>query len=92
MNIETNLPEARAQATIKVLGPGCKRCGLLESHVKQALERMGKPLEVQKITEIPEILAYGVVQTPALVVGEEVLVAGFVPSPRQIQELLEGKV
>lgn len=92
MNIETNMPQAAHAATIKVLGPGCKRCNLLESHVKQALERMGKPLEVQKITEIPEILAYGVVQTPALVVGEEVLVAGFVPSPRQIQEMLQGKV
>ncbi|GEM84734.1 thioredoxin family protein [Meiothermus hypogaeus] len=92
MNIEANMPQAGRQATIKVLGPGCQRCNLLENHVKQALERMGKPLEVQKITEIPEILAYGVVQTPALVVGEEVLVAGFVPSPRQIQEMLQGKV
>ncbi len=92
MNIETNMPQAVHTAAIKVLGTGCKRCNQLESHVKQALERMGKPLEVQKITEIPEILAYGVVQTPALVVGEEVLVAGFVPSPRQIQEMLQGKV
>ncbi|WP_374707467.1 thioredoxin family protein [Meiothermus sp.] len=41
---------------------------------------------------MPEILAYGVVQTPALVVGEKVLVAGFVPSSRQIQEMLQGKV
>ncbi len=92
MQIENHMPQAKDQVALKVLGPGCKRCALLESHVKQALERMGKALEVQKITDIPEILAYGVVQTPALVLGEEVLITGFVPSPRQIQEMLEGKI
>lgn len=92
MQIETTMPQPARQAQIKILGPGCKRCALLETHVRQALERMGQPLEVQKITAIPEILAYGVVQTPALVVGDQVLVSGFVPSPRQIQAMLEEKL
>lgn len=89
MNLKSSMPSMESQAQIKVLGSGCKRCGLLETHVKQALQRMGKELEVQKVTDISEILTFGVVQTPALVVGDQVLVSGFVPSPSQIQELLK---
>jgi small redox-active disulfide protein 2 len=92
MNIETGLTKTSSQARIKVLGTGCKNCALLETHVKLALERMGKNLEVEKVTEIPQILAYGVMKTPALVVGDEVVVSGFVPSPRQIQEMLEARL
>ncbi|MBI5812380.1 MAG: thioredoxin family protein [Meiothermus silvanus] len=92
MNIENGLTKTSSQARIKVLGPGCKNCTLLETHVKLALERMGKNLEVEKVTEIPQILAYGVMKTPALVVGDEVVVSGFVPSPRQIQEMLEARL
>ncbi|GIW27187.1 MAG: thioredoxin family protein [Meiothermus ruber] len=92
MNIESEMPTPSSPAHIKVLGPGCKNCQLLETHVKLALERMGKNLEVEKVTEIPQILAYGVMKTPALVIGDEVVVSGFVPSPRQIQEMLEARL
>lgn len=92
MSIQSEMPSQSNRAQIKVLGTGCKNCQLLEAHVKLALERMGKNLEVEKVTEIPQILAYGVMKTPALVIGEEVVVSGFVPSPRQIQEMLEARL
>lgn len=92
MQIEAEMPNKHSQVRIKVLGPGCKNCRLLEAHVKLALERMGLNIEVEKVTEISQILAYGVMKTPALVIGEEVVVSGFVPSPRQIQEMLEARL
>lgn len=55
------MPVFLSLAHIKVLGPSCKNCQLLKTHVKLALERMGKNLEAEKVTEIPQTL---VTETP----------------------------
>lgn len=73
---------------IKVLGPGCMNCQKLEARAKQAVEELGINAEIVKITDYAGIMAYGIMSTPALVVDEEVKLAGFVPSVDQVKAAL----
>jgi small redox-active disulfide protein 2 len=73
---------------VKVLGPGCRNCGLLEERTREALDTLGLQAEIGKVTDPMEIVAYGVLSTPGLVVDEEVVVSGRVPTARQLAELL----
>ncbi len=73
---------------IKVLGAGCPNCIRLENNVKEALRLLGIEAVVEKITEYPKIISYGVMSTPALVVDEKVLFTGRVPSPEALKEML----
>lgn len=75
---------------IKILGPGCPNCQKLESNTKQALEELKLEAKVEKISEIQDIMSYGIMSTPALVVDDTVLVAGMVPDVKQIKEVLEN--
>jgi small redox-active disulfide protein 2 len=73
---------------IKVLGPGCANCLTLERLTRQVLDTLGVPAEVEKVTDYPSIVGYGVMSTPALVVDETVVLAGRVPTLAQLRELL----
>ena len=73
---------------IKVLGPGCKNCETLEQRTRQALDGLGLDAEIEKVTDYGEIAGYGVLKTPGLVVDEQVVVSGKVPSARAIADLL----
>lgn len=75
---------------IKILGTGCPNCQLLEQNTKEALKQLEMEATVEKITEIQEIMSYGIMSTPALVVDEAVLVAGMVPSVNDIKEKLSN--
>ena len=75
---------------IKILGPGCPNCQKLEANIKQALEELKLEAKVEKISEIQDIMSYGIMSTPALVVDDAVLVAGMVPDVKQIKEALEN--
>ncbi|NPV45136.1 MAG: thioredoxin family protein [Firmicutes bacterium] len=74
---------------IKVLGPGCKNCIKLEENVKEALKGLNLSAEVEKVQNFDEILDYGVMKTPGLVVNEKVKVMGRVPSVEEIKKILE---
>ncbi|MFH5880922.1 MAG: thioredoxin family protein [Candidatus Izemoplasmataceae bacterium] len=74
---------------IKVLGKGCKKCGLLEKHTKEALEILGIDATIEKVTDINAIADYGVLATPALVVDGEVKLVGKILPPKRIAELLK---
>ena len=73
---------------IKVLGPGCKNCINLEKNTRAALAELGMEADVEKVTDYGEIAGYGVLKTPGLVVDEQVVVSGKVPSARAIADLL----
>lgn len=73
---------------IKILGSGCANCQRLEANTRAALEAMGLNAEIEKVTDFAEIASYGVMKTPGLVVDDQVLVAGRVPAPATIAELL----
>jgi small redox-active disulfide protein 2 len=73
---------------IKVLGPGCRNCALLEQRTREALDALGETATIDKVDDFAEIAAYGVMQTPALVMDGRVLVTGKVPTARHIATLL----
>ncbi len=73
---------------IKILGPGCSRCKSLDKTTREVVEKNGINATVTKVEDITEIMKYGVMSTPALVVDGKVLVKGRVPSADEIKQLL----
>lgn len=73
---------------IKVLGPGCPKCKTLEKATLEAIALAGIEAKVSKVEDIVEIMNYGVMQTPALVVDGKVVLKGRVPSVEDIKNLL----
>ena len=73
---------------IKVLGSGCAKCNLLEAATKQAVAQAGLDASVEKVTDMAQIMGYGVMATPALVVDDQVRVTGRVPSVDDLVALL----
>jgi len=74
--------------TIQILGIGCPKCRMLTEHTEQAAKALGLEYTLEKVTDINDIIAYGIVATPALVVDGEVKVAGRVPTADAIKQLL----
>ena len=73
---------------IKVLGSGCASCKKLAENTKKAVEELGIEATIEKVTDFKQIMAYGVMKTPALVVDEKVKIMGRVPSPEEIKKYL----
>ena len=73
---------------IEVLGTGCAKCKTLYENVKRAVEESGKSAEILKVEEIPKIMAYGVMSTPALVIDGQVKFSGKVSSVSEIMGML----
>ena len=73
---------------IKILGTGCPKCQALEANTKKALEELKMEAQVEKVTEIQDIMSYGVIGTPALVVDEKVEVSGRIPDVSEIKTIL----
>jgi len=75
---------------IRILGTGCPKCHKLEEETRRAMAEMGLEANMEKVTQVAEIMKYGVMITPALVVDGKVKVAGKVPSVAEIKKLLEA--
>ena len=73
---------------IKILGPGCPKCKTLDKATREVVEQNGIDATITKVEDIMEIMKYGVMSTPALVVDEKVVVKGRVPSYDEIKQLL----
>ena len=71
---------------IKVLGSGCANCKRLEQEVKEALSGSALEYEIIKVTDYADIMAYGILSTPGLVINETVVSAGRIPKRLQIVE------
>jgi small redox-active disulfide protein 2 len=76
---------------IKILGTGCVNCNNLETNTRTALADLGLDVEIDKVTDPGEIVAWGVMSTPALVVDDEVVLSGRVPPTDQIKALLSSR-
>ena len=74
---------------IEILGSGCQKCGALYKSAQQAAEELGIAAEFVKVEDFKEIMKYGVMTTPALVVNGQVKVAGKVPGKEEIKNLLK---
>jgi len=73
---------------IKILGTGCPKCKKLTENAQAAAKDLGIEYEIEKITDINEVMSFGVMMTPALAVDCLVKVAGKVPSASEIKEML----
>ena len=69
---------------IKVLGTGCAKCKLLYAQAQKAVTTSGVVVELEKVEKIDEIMKYGVMMTPALVIDEEVKASGRIPPAPEI--------
>ncbi len=74
---------------IQILGTGCPKCKKLAENAEAAAKELGIEFEIEKVTGINEIMKFGVMMTPALVVDGEVKVVGKVTSPDEIKGILE---
>ena len=70
---------------IRILGPGCVSCNRLEEMVLSVLSERGLAADIEHVKDLDEIWRYGVIQTPALVVGRRVLCSGRMPNRAQIE-------
>jgi small redox-active disulfide protein 2 len=75
---------------VKVLGSGCKKCNALEAKVKDLITSNNIDAVVEKVTDLSEIMNYGIMMTPALVVDEKVKSYGIIPKDDQILTWLKG--
>jgi small redox-active disulfide protein 2 len=74
---------------IQILGTGCPKCKKLAEFAETAAKELGIEYEIEKVTKINDIMKFGVMVTPALVVDGKVKVVGKVPSIEQLKELLK---
>lgn len=72
-----------------VIGPGCTKCKTLAQFTEQAVKELGVQAEITKVTDLKQIMALGVMMTPALAVNGTVKVVGKVPSVAEIKSLLQ---
>jgi len=73
---------------IQILGTGCAKCQLLEKNAREAVHELGINAEIVKVSNIDDIMAMGVMMTPALAIDDDVKVVGKVVTKEHIKELL----
>ena len=73
---------------IKVLGSGCKNCETTANLIRIAAEQAGVAIDLEKITDIAEIMRHGVMSTPGVVIDGKVVHAGGVPDRKKIESWL----
>ena len=79
---------AKGISFIKILGAGCKSCHEQYENAKAAVKAMGLSVEVEYITDMEKIMAYGVMSMPAIVVNEQVVSMGKVLKAADVEKLL----
>lgn len=73
---------------IQVLGTGCPKCKKLAENAETAAKSLGVEYEIEKVTDINDIMRFGVMMTPALAVDGQVKTVGKVPSPEDIKKMI----
>ena len=74
--------------TLQILGTGCPKCKKLAEHAEAAARELGIEYELTKVTDIKEIMGFGVMMTPALVVDGQVKIVGKVPDVVELKKLI----
>jgi small redox-active disulfide protein 2 len=73
---------------IQILGTGCARCKTLTANAEKAVQELGLETEVEKVTDIKDIMKFQVLMTPGLVIDGKVKAAGRILSPEEIKQML----
>lgn len=74
---------------IQILGPGCSKCKELAANAEAAATELGLEYEIEKISDISDIMSFGVMMTPGLAVNGEVKSVGKVPSVEDVKSMLK---
>ena len=69
---------------IKVLGPGCANCKRLEQMTRREVDKLGLDAAIEKVEDYGQIMAYGVLATPGLVIDGQIVSYGRVPSNQEV--------
>ncbi len=77
--------------SVKILGAGCKKCQTLEARVRELALAKNIDAVVEKVTDINEMLKYGIMMTPGLVINEEVKSVGNIPKDDQLIKWIIGE-
>jgi small redox-active disulfide protein 2 len=80
--------EEVTEMRIEILGTGCAKCQSLEHVVRETASSLGLDAEIEKVTDINDIIEYGAVMTPALVVNGKVKSSGRVPPKEEMEQIL----
>jgi small redox-active disulfide protein 2 len=75
---------------VQILGSGCTKCKLLEQHAREAVAELGSDADIEKVTDIDEIMEMGVMMTPALAIDGVVKSVGKVLTKDQVAAYLKG--
>lgn len=73
---------------LKILGPGCINCKKLAENAEAAAKEMEVTYEMEKVTDIRQMMSYGIRRTPGLVVNGKLVVEGRVPAPQELMSIL----
>ena len=73
---------------IKVLGPGCSKCHQLEQVVRDVVKELAIDASVEEVKDIKKIMDYSILMTPGLVINEEVVSSGKVPSKAEVTQMI----
>jgi len=74
---------------VKILGAGCPKCKALEAKVRDVANENGIEIQVEKVTQIDQIMNYGILMTPGLVVNGKVVSSGKIPTTEQLLNWLK---
>ena len=74
----------KTMKNIKVLGAGCRNCEITANVIAAAAKQLGVEIELEKITDIAEIMSYGVMSTPGVVVDGKLVHSGGIPGPDEV--------
>jgi small redox-active disulfide protein 2 len=75
---------------IQILGTGCPKCKKLAENAQEAVRQLGIDAQIEKVTDINQIMNFGVMMTPALAVDGQVKTVGKVPSAEEIKKILSS--
>lgn len=81
-----------APLEFKILGPGCINCRKLAENTEAAARELELPFQMEKVTDVKEMMSYGIRRTPALVVNGKVVVEGRVPPPQELMSILAQQI
>lgn len=76
---------------VKILGSGCSKCKSLEAKVKEIIRSNNINTGVEKVTDLKQMISYGIMMTPGLVIDDEVKSVGIVPKDDQLLKWLKGE-
>ena len=75
---------------IKVLGTGCPNCKKVKSLAAEVAQELGAKATIEEVTDVKDIMSYGVMQTPGIVIDEKLMGSGGVPTKKQMQQIIQS--